>query len=89
MDIRLLIIDAPTHYLLKKTYDNRLDILYNTFLSNQAKNLNFIYLSKDMLPMFEPGDFIDFEHLNKNGRKKMTEFLKSYLNNNFNTIFQK
>lgn len=77
--VELIVISGPTHPLLAETYDEELDYAYNSFLYNQSQSLGFTYLSKDDLPTFVEGDFIDFTHLNADGRAKMSEFIEAYL----------
>ncbi len=79
---KLIVITGPTHPLIKKVYDEEIDIAFNQFLSEQAGRFGFIYLSENDLPSFTEADFIDFTHLNASGRNKLSEFLRIYLQGN-------
>jgi hypothetical protein len=78
-DIEFIVVDSPAHPLIKKCYKEDLRYAYNCFLSDQAREIDFIYLSENQLPRFTEDDFVDFLHLNKSGRKKLSEFLGEYL----------
>ena len=80
--VDLIVISGPTHPLLAETYDEELDYAFNNFLYNQSESIGFTYLSKDELPSFNEEDFIDFTHLNAEGRAKMSEFIEDYLEEN-------
>lgn len=77
--IRLIVIEAPTHPLLKETYSMELNTDFHSFLTTQARELGFIYLSTENLPTFSENEFTDFSHLNAAGRRKFTDFLENYL----------
>lgn len=77
--IPLIVMDSPSHPLLKKLYDTRLDTEYDGFLREQAEAIGYTYLSRQDLPEFGAGDFVDFTHLNEAGRKKFNSFLVKQL----------
>lgn len=77
-DIKLIVIDAPTHPLMDGTYKKEVGIRYHKFLLEQSEEMGFIFLDKHMLPTFTADDFIDFTHLNRQGRENMTSFMAEY-----------
>lgn len=77
-EITFIVVDAPVHPLIKETYKNDIDIEYSSFLLKQSKEIGFVFLEKNTLPKFSKEDFIDFTHLNKQGRDKMTAFIAKY-----------
>ena len=80
--VKLIVISGPTHPLIKLCYSEELDIAYNNFITEQASKIGFTYLREDQLPSFTAEDFIDFTHLNAQGRSKMSRFLEIYLEEN-------
>jgi len=79
--VRLIVLSGPTHPLISDCYEREIDIAYDSFFEKQAKELGFVYLSKEQLPVFTKDDFIDFTHLNKAGRIKLTGFFGDYFSN--------
>lgn len=77
--IKFLVFDAPNHPLLKETYKRELDEQYRSLILNMAEKDGFIYLNSELLPSFMENDFVDFNHLNAKGRKKLTKFLEGYI----------
>jgi hypothetical protein len=80
--VKLIIISGPTHPLIKLCYSEELDIAYNSFIAEQASEIGFTYLRENQLPSFTAEDFIDFTHLNVQGRSKLSSFLKIYMEEN-------
>ncbi len=77
--VKLIYIDGPTHPLCKKLYGREIDTAYNSFISDQADKIGFVYLAESDLPRFTEEEFIDFTHLNEKGRVKFSQFLKEQL----------
>ena len=78
---KLLVVDAPMHpafYAIRDSYAPSL-AHYRAFMERASRERGFIYHDYDDLPKFGAGDFIDFSHLNAEGRRKMTEFLAGHL----------
>ncbi|MDD5513602.1 MAG: hypothetical protein PHD09_07520 [Candidatus Omnitrophica bacterium] len=82
MGIDLIVIDGPTHPMIKEFYKKESELAYNYFFKAQAKRFGFIYLGRDDLPDFNNKDFIDFTHLNNTGRIKFTRFIENYFSKN-------
>ena len=80
--VKLIVISGPTHPLINLCYPEELDIAYNNFITEQASEIGFTYLPENKLPPFSAEDFIDFTHLNAQGRSKLSRFLKIYLEEN-------
>ena len=78
-NIPLLVIDGPTHPLIRKFYDPRLDSIYDDFWRGAAATHGFTYLPGSELPTFEDADFNDFTHLNAAARMRLTAFIADYL----------
>lgn len=81
-NIPLLVIDGPTHPLIKHFYNPALDSVYEQFWSAAASTHGFSYLSANELPEFTDPDFNDFTHLNAEGRARFTTFVADYLQAN-------
>jgi hypothetical protein len=86
--VDLLVLESPMHPQIGRIYDMELYEPFRTFLSQQAQNYNFHFLAKSQLPEFDQADFVDFSHLNRQGRAKMTQYLlaviEPYLDNRSN-----
>lgn len=80
-DVKFIVINGPTHPLLKECYREEIDYAYNNFLADQAEKIGFVYLSESSLPKFTEKDFIDFLHLNASGKNKLSRFIEEYLLN--------
>lgn len=81
-NIPLLVVDGPTHPLIRHFYDQRLNSVYHEFFSQASKTHGFSYLPMSELPRFDDGDFNDFTHLNAEGRARFNEFIAHYLQTN-------
>ncbi len=79
--VPLIVISSPTNPLTKLMYGKEMDSTFDSFLSKQANDIGFTYLSESQLPSFTEEDFIDFLHLNAMGRSKFSRFLMTYLEN--------
>jgi hypothetical protein len=77
--VRLTVMSGPVHPLIKQCYPEKIDARYESFLSQQAERLGFVYIPQSHLPPFTEDDFIDFTHLNESGRNKLTRFLGEYV----------
>jgi hypothetical protein len=80
--IDLIVVDGPTHPMIKEFYKKESELAYNYFFKARAKRFGFVYLGRDDLPDFNSKDFIDFTHLNNTGRIKFTRFIENYLSKN-------
>ena len=81
-NIRLLVIDGPTHPLIRHFYDPALDSEYDAFMNTMSTRYEFKRLQKRDLPKFGDEDFNDFTHLNASGRARVNAFIGDYLEAN-------
>ncbi len=81
-NVLLLVVDGPTHPLIKHFYDPRLNSEYELFMSNTSTTYGFTRLRKSDLPEFRDDDFNDFTHLNASGRARFNAFIADYLQEN-------
>jgi hypothetical protein len=77
--IDFILIEGPTHPLIRRCYSAEVDRRYRAFLAGVSDRLGFDYLTEEDLPDFSEDDFIDFTHLNEGGRAKLSRFLETYL----------
>jgi len=79
--INLVIIESPVFPLFKNSlYQNKSYLNLLSFLEKTSYELDFKFINQNQLPKFKKADFIDFYHLNKSGRAKLTNFLSTHLN---------
>lgn len=81
-NIDLLVIDGPTHPLIRHFYDPRLDSEYDRFMSDASATYGFTRLRKSDLPEFRDEEFNDFTHLNAAARARFNAFVADYLEAN-------
>ncbi|MFC1698573.1 hypothetical protein ACFL1I_01270 [Candidatus Omnitrophota bacterium] len=88
-NIKVIVVDSPMNQEINSLYDNKLNTLYNDFLLEQANQLDLVYVSLDELPSFDKdNDYIDYDHLNAQGREKMSKFLQQYIESDFENFFK-
>lgn len=80
--IPVLVIDGPTHPLIRHFYDPTLDTVYDEFFSSTSEVYGFRYLRTEELPEFGDSDFNDFTHLNASGRNRFNAYFADYLEAN-------
>lgn len=81
--IPLIVIDGPTHPLIKKVYDPTLDDRYHQYMTEMAAKTEFTHLSAEDLPDFTIPEFTDFTHLHDTGRTRFNRFFADYLEQNW------
>jgi hypothetical protein len=81
-DIVLLVVDGPTHPLIRHFYDPALDSEFEQFMNSMSATYGFTRLRKSDLPEFHDEDFNDFTHLNAPGRARFNAFIADYLEAN-------
>ena len=75
--VPFIVMQAPTHPKIHQVYNPELDDKVAEFFREINKECKFDYVETSSLPEFFAEDFIDFTHLNEQGRVKFTkEFIK-------------
>lgn len=81
-DIPVLVVDGPTHPLIRHIYDPSLDASYAEFMNAATAAHGFTHLEAGDLPRFRDEDFNDFTHLGDSGRARFNAFIADYLEEN-------
>jgi len=75
----MTVLKAPTHPLFKLTYNPVHNAPFEGFLKEEHSKYGYDYLDFDAMKIFNQEDFIDFVHLNVDGRAKLTRIVKKVL----------
>ncbi len=84
----LLIIDGPVNPKIEAVYENGVEHSYTHFIQNFSSRHSIPLIERRNQPDFDENDFIDFTHLNAEGRLRLTQFLGDYLKSNYHALFQ-
>lgn len=81
-NIPVLVMDAPGNPLIVNTYQPEVRIDYDAFLQKEVVDADIPFLSLSDIPQFDKNDFIDFTHLDSDGRVRLSYFLVDYIKRN-------
>jgi hypothetical protein len=81
---RIILCTPPAYKSYRENVNiNQLDSTFNAYIDIDKKNNNCTYINLFDDPRFEDADFLDGDHLNINGARKLTTLIDSVINSQF------
>ena len=81
--IPMVAVDAPYFGDAKTSYFRDVYAAYDAFMKRLAATYGFPYYSDAEMPRFDRTDFFDHTHLNREGRRKFTAFIREVVAKDF------
>ncbi|MCB0339944.1 MAG: hypothetical protein KDD53_10080 [Bdellovibrionales bacterium] len=72
---KFILVESPVHPLFTNTVSQKVLDTYRDVLAKVISDNSLDYIGTELLPKFDSDDFIDFTHLNSNGRSKLTKYI--------------